>query len=116
MVYVGSSHSTIGDSQHRVILTFLLSVVLTLLTLSHNTCHLAAINCSFRLFCEKTALEVLNTCIVLLKQYTEMGVNRLITIGNKAKANIQITNSYSKLCTNKNNIHYTNEIHSSIYI
>ena len=51
-----ATHSTIGDSQHRVILTFLtflLSVVLTLLTLSHNTCHLAAINCSFRLSCEK---------------------------------------------------------------
>ena len=59
-----ATHSTIGDSQHRVILTFLtflLSVALTLLALSHNTCHLAAINCSFRLFCEKTALEVLNT-------------------------------------------------------
>ena len=42
-----ATHNTIGDSQHRVILTFLtflLSVVLTLLTLSHNTCHLAAIN------------------------------------------------------------------------
>ena len=87
-----ATHNTIGDSdsQHRVILTFLLSVVLTLLTLSHNTCHLAAINCSFRLFCEKTALEVLNTCVILLKQYTEIGVNWLITIGNKTKANIQI--------------------------
>ena len=55
-----ATHSTIGDSQHRVILTFLtflLSVVLTLLALSHNTYHLAAINCSFRLFCEKTALR-----------------------------------------------------------
>ena len=43
-----ATHNTIGDSQHRVILTiltFLLSVVLTLLTLSHNMCHLAAINC-----------------------------------------------------------------------
>ena len=51
-----ATHSTIADSQHRVILTFLtflLSVVLTLLTLSHNTCHLAAINCSFRLFVRK---------------------------------------------------------------
>ena len=51
-----TTHNTIGDSQHRVILTiltFLLSVVLTLLTLSHNTCHLAAINCSFRPPCEK---------------------------------------------------------------
>ena len=51
-----ATHSTIADSQHRVILTFLtflLSVVLTLLALSHNTCHLAAINCSFRLFVRK---------------------------------------------------------------
>ena len=88
-----ATHNTIGDSQHRVILTFLtflLSVVLTLLALSHNTCHLAAINCSFRLFCEKTVLEVLNKCVILLKQYTEIGVNWLITIGNKANANIQI--------------------------
>ena len=88
-----ATHNTIGDSQHRVILTiltFLLSVVLTLLTLSHNTCHLAAINCSFRLSCEKTALEVLNTCMILLKQYTEIGVNCLIAIGNITKANIQI--------------------------
>ena len=49
-------HSTIADSQHYVILTFLmflLSVVVTLLTLSHNTCHLAAINGSFRLFVRK---------------------------------------------------------------
>ena len=88
-----ATHSTIGDSQHRVILTFLtllLSVVLTLLALSHNTCHLEAINCSFRLFCEKTALEVLNTHVILLKQYTKIGVNWLIAIGNKTKANIQI--------------------------
>ena len=47
--------------------------------------------------CEKTALEVLNTCVVLLKQYTGIGVNWLITISNKAKANIQITTSYSKI-------------------
>ena len=88
-----ATHSTIGDNQHRVILTFhtfLLFVVLTLLTLSHNTCHLAAINCSFRLFCEETVLEVLNTHVILLKQYTEIGVNWLIAIGNKTKANIQI--------------------------
>ena len=88
-----ATHNTIGDRQHRVILTFLtflLSVVLTLLALSHNTCHLAAINCSFRLFCEKTALEVLNTHMILLKQFTEIGVNWLIAIGNKTKVNIQI--------------------------
>ena len=88
-----ATHNTIDDSQHRVILTFLtflLSVVLTLLVLSHNTCHLAAINCSFRPFFEKTALEVLNTHVILLKQYTEIGVNWLIAIGNKTKANIQI--------------------------
>ena len=43
---------------------------------------------------------------VLLKQYTGIGVNWLIAIGNKAKANIQITTSYSKLHANKNNPHY----------
>ena len=36
------------------------------------------------------ALEVLNTRVILLNQYTEIGVNWLIAIGNKAKANIQI--------------------------
>ena len=65
--------------------------------------------------CEKTALEVLNTCIVLLKQYTEIGVNWLIAIGNKAKANIQITTSYSNLRANKNTSYYSNEIHSIIH-
>ena len=51
-----ATHSTIADRQHRVVLTFLtffLSVVLALLALSHNTWHLAAINCSFRLFVRK---------------------------------------------------------------
>ena len=51
-----ATHSTIADSQHRVFLTFLtflLSVVVTPLALSHNTCHLAAIKCSFRLFVRK---------------------------------------------------------------
>ena len=68
-----ATHNTIGDSQCRVILTFSqfshfsYLIVLTLLALSHNTCHLAAINCSFRPSCEKTALEVLNTCVTLLK-------------------------------------------------
>ena len=38
----------------------------------------------------ESALEVLNTRVILLKQYTEIGVNWLITIGNKTKANIQI--------------------------
>ena len=88
-----ATHNTIGDSQHRVILTFLtflLSVVLALLALSHNTCHLAAINCTFRLPCEKTVLEVLNTCVILLKQYTEIRVNWIIAIVNKTKANIQL--------------------------
>ena len=54
-----ATHSTIADRQHRVFSHFsyfsqlLLSVVLALLALSHNTCHLAAINCSFRLFVRK---------------------------------------------------------------
>ena len=81
-----ATHNTIGDSQHRVILTFLtflLSVVPILLALSHNTCHLTAIICSFRPSCEKTALEVLNTCVILLKQYTEIAVNWLIAIGKQ---------------------------------
>ena len=47
-------------------------------------------------FCEKTALEVLIHAFVLLNQYTGIEVNWLITISNKAKANIQITTSYSK--------------------
>ena len=91
-----ATHSTIADSQRRVILTFLLSVVLTLLALSHNTCHFSSSKLLIQAICEKTALEVLNTRVVLLKQYTEIGVNWLIAIGNKAKANIQITTSYSK--------------------
>ena len=81
-----AKQNTIGDSQHRVILTiltFLLSVVLTLLTLSHNTCHLAAINCSFRPSCEETVLEVFNTHVILLKQYTQIGVNWLIAISKQ---------------------------------
>ena len=94
-----ATHRTIADSQHRVILTiltFLLSVVLTLLALSHNTCHFSSNKLLIQTICEKTAQEVLNTRVVLLKQYTEIGVNWLIAIGNKAKANIQITTSYSK--------------------
>ena len=45
-----ATHSTIADSQHRVILmflTFLLSVVLTLLALSHKMCHFSS-NKSFK--------------------------------------------------------------------
>ena len=64
-----ATHSTIGDSQHRVILTFLtflLSVVLTMLTLSHNTCHLATINCSFRLFLwENSTRSVKHMCDIV---------------------------------------------------
>ena len=65
-----ATHSTIADSQHRVILTFLtflLSVVLTLLTLSHNTCHFSSNKLLIQAICEKTALEVLNTCICIVK-------------------------------------------------
>ena len=94
-----ATHSTIANSQHRVILTFLtflLSVVLTLLTLSHNMCHSSSNQLLIQAICEKTVLEVLNTHVVLLKQCTKIGVNWLTTIGNKAKTNIQITTSYSK--------------------
>ena len=51
-----ATHSTIANRQHRVLSHFSQlpsSVVLALLALSHNTCHLAAINCSFRLFVRK---------------------------------------------------------------
>ena len=53
------THGTIANRQHRVFSHFshfsqlFLSVILALLTWSHNTCHLAAINCSFRLFVRK---------------------------------------------------------------
>ena len=66
-----ATHNTISDSQHRVILTFS--------QFSHFS-------------------YLLNTCVILLKQYTEIGVNWLIAIGNKAKANIQIV---IQLCANK---------------
>ena len=56
-----ATHNTIGFSQHGVILT-----ILTFLALSHNKCHLAAINCSFRLFCEKTSTRsVEHTCDIV---------------------------------------------------
>ena len=65
-----ATHSTIADSQHRVFLTFLtflLSVVLALLTLSHNTCHCSSNQLLIQAICEKTAPEVLNTCICIVK-------------------------------------------------
>ena len=78
-----ATHSTIADRQHRVFLTFLtflLSVVLALLTLSHNTCHFGSNQLLIQAICEKTALEVLTHAFVLLKQYTGIEVNWLITI------------------------------------
>ena len=92
-----------------------LSVVLALLALSHNMCHFGSSQLLIQALCEKTALEVLTHTFVLLKQYTGIEVNWLIAIGNKAKANIQITTIYSNSHANKNNTHYTNEIHSSIH-
>ena len=78
-----ATHSTIANRQHRVFLTFLtflLSVVLALLTLSHNTCHFGSNQLLIQAICEKTALEVLTHAFVLLKQYTGIEVNWLITI------------------------------------
>ena len=75
-----ATHSTIADRQHRVFLTFLLSVVLALLALSHNTCHFGSNQLLSQAFCEKTVLEVLTHVFVLLKQYTGIEVNWLITI------------------------------------
>ena len=65
-----ATHSTIANRQHRVVLTFLtflLFVVLALLTLSHNTCHFSSNQLLIQAICEKTALEVLNTCVCIVK-------------------------------------------------
>ena len=65
-----ATHSTIADRQHRVFLTFLtflLSVVLALLTLSHNTCHFGSNQLLIQAICEKTVLEVLTPCICIVK-------------------------------------------------
>ena len=65
-----ATHSTIADRQHRVFLTFLtflLSVVLALLTLSHNMCHFSSNKLLIQAICEKTVLEVLNTHICIVK-------------------------------------------------
>ena len=91
-----ATHSTIANRQHSVFLTFLLSVVLALLALSHNMCHFSSNQLLIQAICEKTVLEVLIHVFVLLNQYTGIEVNWLITISNKVKANIQITTSYSK--------------------
>ena len=72
-----TTHSTIADRQHRVFLTFLtflLSVVLALLVLPHNTCHFDNNQLLIQVICEKTALEVLIHMHVLLKQYTGIEV------------------------------------------
>ena len=72
------THSRIADRQHRVFLiflTFLLSVVLALLMLPHNTCHFGSNQLLIQAICEKIALEVLTHVHVLLKQYTGIEVN-----------------------------------------
>ena len=70
-----STHSTIADRQHRVFLTFLLSVVLALLMLPHNTCHFGSNQLLIQAICEKTVLEVLIHVHVLLQQYIGIEVN-----------------------------------------
>ena len=70
-----ATHSTIVNRQHRVFLTFLLSVALALLVLAHNTCHFGSNHLPIQAICEKTALEVLTHVHVLLKQYTGIEVN-----------------------------------------
>ena len=62
-----ATQSTIANRQHRVFLTFLLSVVLALLTLSHNTCHFSSNKLLIQAICEKTALELLNTRVCVVK-------------------------------------------------
>ena len=64
------THSTIASRKHRVFSHFsqlLSSVVLTQLALSHNTCHFSSNKLLIKAICEKTALEVLNTCICIVK-------------------------------------------------
>ena len=68
--YTIATHSAIADRQHRVFLTFLtflLSVVLALLTLPHNMCHFGSNQLLIQAICEKTVLEVLSHVHVLLK-------------------------------------------------
>ena len=72
------THSTIANRHHRVFLTFLtflLSVVLALLMLPHNTCHFGSNQLLIQANCGKTVLEVLTHAFVLLKQYTGIEVN-----------------------------------------
>ena len=64
------THSTIANRQHRVFSHFsqlLSSVVLTLLTLSHNMCYFSSNKLLIQVICEKTVLEVLNTCVCIVK-------------------------------------------------
>ena len=78
-----ATRSTIADRQHRVFLTFLtflLSIVLAPLTLSHNMCHFGSNQLPIQAICEKTVLEVLTHAFILLKQYTGIEINWLITI------------------------------------
>ena len=70
-----ATHSTIADRQQRVFLTFLLSVVLALLALPHNTCHFGSNQLLIQAICKKTVLEVLTHAHVLLKQYTGIALN-----------------------------------------
>ena len=66
-----ATHSTIANRQHRVFLTFLLSVVLALLMFVSQYMSLwQQLIAPFRAICEKTALEVLTHAHLLLKQYT----------------------------------------------
>ena len=68
-----ATHSTIDIRQHRVLSHFsyssqlLLSVVLALLTLSHNMCHFSSNKLLIQAICEKTVLEVLNTRVCIVK-------------------------------------------------
>ena len=73
-----ATHSTIDYSQHQEFLTFLtllLSVVLALLALPHNTCHFGSNQLLIQAICEEIVLEVLTHMHVLLKQYTGITVN-----------------------------------------
>ena len=64
------TRNTIANRHHRVFSHFsqlLSSVVLTLLTLSHNTCQFSSNKLLIQAICGETVLEVLNTRISIVK-------------------------------------------------
>ena len=69
-----ATHSTIADSQHRELLTFVTYFSICCFSTTHVflTIYvtLAAINCPIQATCEKTVPEVLRHAHLLLNKYT----------------------------------------------